>query len=62
MDYGYRSYIADCAYMATKNQADSFGGMKMTEKWADMYRPQENRDAETIKNDICNRINRMRSE
>lgn len=54
--------MADCAYMATKNQADSFGGMKMTEKWADIYRPQENRDAETIKNDICNRINRMRSE
>lgn len=48
--------------MVTKNQAESFGGMKMTEMWDDMYRPQEIRDAETIKNDIRNRINRMRSE
>lgn len=62
MDYGYRSYIADCAYMFTKSQAENFGGMMMNEKWADIYRPQEIRDAEAIKNDICNKINRMRSE
>lgn len=54
--------MADCAYMVTRNQADSFGGMKMTEKWADIYKPQEMRSAKTIKDDICNRINRMRSE
>lgn len=42
--------------------AESFGGAAFTDRWADIYKPQETRDAETIKNNICDKLDRMRSE
>lgn len=42
--------------------AGAFGGSELTERWSDLYKPQEVKDAETIINRITEKLNRMRSE
>lgn len=54
--------MTDGIKACTEDIADSFGGQEMTERWLNIYKLQDTRDADTIKKDICNRINRMRSE
>lgn len=62
VDYGYRIYMSDGVKACADTLAESFGGAAFTDRWADIYKPQETRDAETIKNNICDKLDRMRSE
>lgn len=55
-------YMTDGMKACSTNLADTFGGSELTERWDDLYKPQEVKNAEAIINNIKDKINRMRSE
>lgn len=63
MDYGYRMYVTDGINACAGNLVSAFGtGSEMSERWSDIYKPQEKRDAESIKKSITEKIRAMRSD
>lgn len=55
-------YMTDGIKACSANLAEAFGGSELTERWNDLYKPQEVKDAETIKRTIIDKLDRMRSE
>lgn len=55
-------YMTDGIKACSANLAGAFGGSELTERWNDLYKPQEVKDAETIKRTIIDKLDRMRSE
>lgn len=62
MDYCYRAYMADGIKACSADLADAFGGSELTERWSDIYKPREVKNAETIIKTISDKLDRMRSE
>ena len=62
MDYCYRVYMTDGIKACAGNTAGAFGGSELTQRWNDLYKPQDVRDAETIKSTISEKLNRMGSD
>lgn len=56
-------YVTDSISACAGNLVAAFGaGSEMTMRWSDIYKPQEKRDAESIKKSITERIKAMRSD
>lgn len=55
-------YVTDGIKACAGNTAGAFGGSELTERWNDIYKPQEVKDAETIINNMKDKLNRMGSE
>lgn len=57
VDYSFKAYITDAIKACSENGANLAGGSVMTHRWEDLFKPQEQVDAETIINHIKNKIN-----
>lgn len=54
--------MADGIKACSADLADAFGGSELTERWSDIYKSREVKNAETIIKTISDKLDRMRSE
>lgn len=54
--------MTDGMKSCTSNLAGAFGGSELIERWNDIYKPQEVKDAETVISTISEKLNRMGSD
>jgi len=57
VDYSFKLFVTDAIKLCAENSANLAGGSVMTVRWDDLFKPQEQRDAEAIINSIKNKIN-----
>lgn len=55
-------YITDGMKACAGNLAGAFGGSVMSVRWEDLYEPIDDRDAETIIDDIKQELRNMENE
>ena len=51
-DRRYRAYVTDALMIMTENTAKFAGGKHLTQRWADQFKPVDNRTAEEIAADV----------